>query len=45
MAGLEVADVFRDGDSQFREQYGHILSCEQYQVLKQLDQQLADARR
>lgn len=32
--GLEVADVFRDGESQFREQYGHMLSREQRKVLK-----------
>ena len=34
IAGLEVADVFRDGESQFRKEYGHTLSREQRQVLK-----------
>ena len=34
ICGLEVADVFRDGESQFREEYGHTLSREQRQVLK-----------
>ena len=32
--GLEIADVFRDGESQFREQYGHLLRPEQRQVLR-----------
>jgi hypothetical protein len=32
--GLEIADVFRDGESQFRDQYGHILRPEQRQVLR-----------
>jgi hypothetical protein len=33
-AGLEVADVFRDGECQFRAQYGHTLRPEQRQVLR-----------
>jgi hypothetical protein len=32
--GLEIADVFRDGESQFRQQYGNILRPEQRQVLR-----------
>jgi hypothetical protein len=32
--GLEVADVFRDGESDFLAQYGRMLSREQRQVLR-----------
>jgi hypothetical protein len=33
-SGLEIADVFRDGQSSFVEQYGHALRPEQRQVLR-----------
>ena len=32
--GLEIADVFRHGESRFRAQYGHTLRREQRQVLR-----------
>ena len=32
--GLEVADVFRKGETQFREQFGHTLRPEQRQVIR-----------
>jgi hypothetical protein len=31
---LEVADVFRDGETRFRAQYGQSLSSQQHQVLR-----------
>ena len=33
-SGLEIADVFRQGESRFRARYGHTLRREQRQVLR-----------